>query len=65
MNPEWELVPVDSWRVVDKWWTDKPVNRSFMTVRAPDGTTVCLSWDASTKEWQAQMDPRTEITVTP
>lgn len=48
---DWYLAPWDAWHVVDRWWTDKPIYRSYLTVRAPNGKLACIAWDGETETW--------------
>jgi hypothetical protein len=46
-----QLEVEDRWRVVDQWWTDEPVDRLFMVVRAPTGDKMAVRWDSGTSTW--------------
>jgi hypothetical protein len=37
---EQTAVAVESWRVVDKWWTDDPVTREYRTIELNDGSKI-------------------------
>jgi hypothetical protein len=38
------IEPVDEWRIVDKWWTDSPERKYWITLRAPDGATASICY---------------------
>jgi hypothetical protein len=50
-NEDWLIRVEEAWRVVDRWWTDRPVNRSFLTLRAPNGCAVAVCWDGENETW--------------
>jgi hypothetical protein len=51
-----ELVMVvrEEWRVVDRWWTDEPVNRRYFEVVLESGRNVCVYRDGERQCWFAQ-----------
>lgn len=51
------IMITESWRVVDQWWRDDPVNRFFVVLVAPDGVKVCVSYDMRTAKWELFEDP--------
>jgi hypothetical protein len=61
MSDEWITVE-DSWRIVDRWWTDEPQERFFLSLRAPNGETIAVSWDKENR-WMMHGDPRPKIDV--
>jgi hypothetical protein len=44
----------EEWRVVDRWWTDEPVNRRYFEVVLESGRNVCVYRDAERRCWFAQ-----------
>jgi hypothetical protein len=60
---EGQIKLVESWRVVDLWWTDAPIDRYFLALRAPNGAMCCVGWDDSTGTWslkEEESDGETE-----
>jgi hypothetical protein len=53
---DWYLAPWDAWHVVDRWWTDHPIHRCYLTVRAPNGKLACIGWDGDTETWSLRED---------
>lgn len=51
-----ELVMVvrEEWRVVDRWWTDEPVNRRYFEVVLESGRNVCVYRDGERQCWFTQ-----------
>jgi len=51
-----ELVMVvrEEWRVVDRWWTDDPVNRRYFEVVLESGRNVCVYRDGERQCWFTQ-----------
>jgi hypothetical protein len=51
-----ELVTVvrEEWRVVDRWWTDDPVDRRYFEVVLESGRNVCVYRDGERRCWFAQ-----------
>ncbi len=51
-----ELVVVvrEEWRVVDRWWTDDPVDRRYFEVVLESGRNVCVYRDGERRCWFAQ-----------
>jgi hypothetical protein len=51
------------WRVVDRWWTDEPLDRYYAALRSPDleidlRARVC--WDSAKKEWSLIVESEPE-----
>jgi hypothetical protein len=44
----------EEWRVVDRWWTDEPVDRRYFDVVLESGQNVCVYRDEEKKAWFAQ-----------
>jgi hypothetical protein len=51
-----ELVMVvrEEWRVVDRWWTDEPVDRRYFEVVLESGRNVCVYQDGEQRCWFTQ-----------
>ena len=51
-----ELVMVvrEEWRVVDRWWTDDPVDRRYFEVVLESGRNVCVYRDGERRCWFTQ-----------
>ena len=51
-----ELVTVvrEEWRVVDRWWTDDPVDRRYFEVVLESGRNVCVYRDGELRCWFTQ-----------
>ena len=51
-----ELVTVvrEEWRVVDRWWTDEPVDRRYFEVVLESGRNVCVYRDGERACWFTQ-----------
>ena len=51
-----ELVTVvrEEWRVVDRWWTDDPVDRRYFEVVLESGRNVCVYHDGERHAWFVQ-----------
>ena len=44
----------EEWRVVDRWWTDEPVDRRYFEVVLETGRNVCVYRDGERRCWFAQ-----------
>ena len=44
----------EEWRVVDRWWTEEPVNRRYFEVVLESGENVCVYRDAEAACWFSQ-----------
>ena len=44
----------EEWRVVDRWWTEEPVNRRYFEVVLESGENVCVYRDADAACWFTQ-----------
>jgi hypothetical protein len=51
-----ELVSLvrEEWRVVDRWWTEEPVNRRYFEVVLESGRNVCVYHDGEAARWFTQ-----------
>ena len=44
----------EEWRVVDRWWTDEPVDRRYFEVVLESGQNVCVYRDQEAQSWFSQ-----------
>ncbi|HEY7731628.1 MAG TPA: hypothetical protein VH950_12050 [Gaiellaceae bacterium] len=44
----------EEWRVVDRWWTDEPVDRRYFEVVLESGQNVCVYRDEEACCWYTQ-----------
>jgi hypothetical protein len=44
----------EEWRVVDRWWTEEPVDRRYFEVVLESGRNVCVYRDQDAGCWFAQ-----------
>ena len=44
----------EEWRVVDRWWTDDPVDRRYFEVVLESGQNVCVYRDREVGSWFSQ-----------
>jgi hypothetical protein len=44
----------EEWRVVDRWWTDEPVNRRYFEVILESGQNACVYRDVEAGCWFSQ-----------
>jgi hypothetical protein len=44
----------EEWRVVDRWWTEEPVNRQYFEVVLETGENACVYRDAEAGCWFTQ-----------
>ena len=44
----------EEWRVVDRWWTDEPVDRRYFEVVLESGQNVCVYRDREAGAWFSQ-----------
>ena len=44
----------EEWRVVDRWWTDEPVDRRYFEVVLESGQNVCVYRDRERECWFTQ-----------
>jgi hypothetical protein len=44
----------EEWRVVDRWWTDEPINRRYFEVVLESGRNVCVYRDGERQCWFTQ-----------
>jgi hypothetical protein len=44
----------EEWRVVDRWWTEKPVRRRYFEVVLESGRNVVVFLDEPAERWYRQ-----------
>jgi hypothetical protein len=44
----------EEWRVVDRWWTEEPVDRRYFEVVLESGQNVCVYRDREVGRWFTQ-----------
>jgi len=44
----------EEWRVVDRWWTEDPVDRRYFEVVLESGQNVCVYRDQEARSWFSQ-----------
>ena len=44
----------EEWRVVDRWWTEEPVDRRYFEVVLESGRNVCVYRDGERQCWFTQ-----------
>ena len=54
VNREQVTLVREEWRVVDRWWTDEPVDRHYFEVVLEGGRNVCVYRDAEKRCWFTQ-----------
>jgi hypothetical protein len=54
VNREAVEVVREEWRVVDRWWTDEPVDRRYFEVVLESGQNVCVYRDEERGCWLTQ-----------
>jgi len=54
VNREAVTVVREEWRVVDRWWTDDPVDRRYFEVVLESGRNVCVYRDRDRGCWFTQ-----------
>lgn len=45
---------IETWRIDDEWWRDKPVSRAYCRVALEDGRVVDVYRDSTTGNWWRQ-----------
>lgn len=48
------LVVREEWRVVDRWWTDEPIDRRYFEVVLESGRNTAVFYDGESKRWFTQ-----------
>ena len=54
MNREEVTLVREEWRVVDRWWTEDPVDRRYFEVVLESGRNVCVYRDREAGCWFSQ-----------
>ena len=54
VNREEVTLVREEWRVVDRWWTDDPVDRRYFEVVLESGRNVCVYRDREAGCWFSQ-----------
>ena len=54
VNREEVTLVREEWRVVDRWWTDEPVDRCYFEVVLESGRNVCVYRDREAGCWFSQ-----------
>ena len=54
VNREQVTLVREEWRVVDRWWTEEPVDRHYFEVVLEGGRNVCVYRDAEKLCWFTQ-----------
>ncbi|HZG35871.1 MAG TPA: hypothetical protein VEY87_08480 [Gaiellaceae bacterium] len=54
MNHQPVAVVREEWRVVDRWWTEEPVDRRYFDLVLETGQHVCVFRDAEAGCWFMQ-----------
>jgi hypothetical protein len=54
VNRETVAVVREEWRVVDRWWTDEPVDRRYFDLVLESGENACVYRDEELGSWFSQ-----------
>ena len=54
VNREAVMLVREEWRVVDRWWTDEPIDRRYFEVVLESGRNVCVYRDGERRCWFTQ-----------
>ena len=54
MNRQPVAVVREEWRVVDRWWTEEPVDRRYFDLVLETGRVAVVFHDGETGAWYAQ-----------
>ena len=54
VNREGVSLVREEWRVVDRWWTEEPVDRRYFDVVLESGQNVCVYRDQEASSWFSQ-----------
>jgi hypothetical protein len=54
VNREEVALVREEWRVVDRWWTDEPVDRRYFEVVLESGRNTAVYYDREAKTWFTQ-----------
>lgn len=47
---------VESWNVVDRWWTETPQRRYFVILQAPRAPRACVYFDNDDELWRIAVE---------
>lgn len=42
---------IESWKVVDRWWTQEPIEHHYAVIESEDGHRIALLFNVQTKEF--------------
>ena len=54
VNRQTVAVVREEWRVVDRWWTEEPVDRRYFDVVLESGQNTCVYRDEERRRWFSQ-----------
>ncbi len=54
VNREEVALVREEWRVVDRWWTDEPVDRRYFEVVLESGRNTAVYFDREAQSWFTQ-----------
>ncbi len=54
INREEVALVREEWRVVDRWWTDQPVDRRYFEVVLESGRNIAVYYDREAQSWFTQ-----------
>lgn len=54
VNREEVALVREEWRVVDRWWTDEPVDRRYFEVVLESGRNTAVYYDREAQSWFTQ-----------
>ncbi len=54
MNRQLVAVVREEWRIVDRWWTDEPVDRHYFELVLETGENSVVYRDGETQAWFTQ-----------
>jgi len=54
VNRELVTVVREEWRVVDRWWTEEPLDRRYFDVVLESGENACVFRDEEAGSWFSQ-----------
>jgi hypothetical protein len=54
VNRQLVAVVREEWRVVDRWWTEEPIDRRYFDVVLESGQNVCVYRDQEAGAWFSQ-----------
>jgi hypothetical protein len=54
VNRQLVAIVREEWRVVDRWWTEEPIDRRYFDVVLESGQNVCVYRDQEAGAWFSQ-----------